>query len=170
MTPSDIARSYDQLADQWNSHRFARENGVAQHERAIAFVSQKRHALDVGCGASGRIVELLTTHGFEVEGIDISPRMVELARRRHPRVTFYQADIASWPLSRKYNLVSAWDSLWHVALTQQTAVLTKLLQGLNPAGVCIFTMGGADEPGEKVDCDMGFPMYSRLSAFRARWS
>jgi SAM-dependent methyltransferase len=159
MTPGEIARSYDQLAEQWASDTFPRSNGIAQHERAIAFVSGKRHALDVGCGSSGRIIDLLSRHGFHAEGLDLSSRMIELARKRHPEVTFHHADICEWHLPRRYDFISAWDSIWHVPLAAQEPVLRKLLAGLAPGGVCIFTTGGLDAPGEKSDSAMGPPMY-----------
>jgi trans-aconitate methyltransferase len=159
MTPAEIARSYDQLADQWNSDDFPRHNGIQQHERAIAFARNRRCALDVGCGSSGRIVDLLQSHGFEVEGLDVSSRMIELAKRRHPAVAFHQADICEWELPKKYDLISAWDSIWHVQLSQQAGVLRKLLNGLSSGGICIFTMGGLDAPSEKIDSAMGPQMY-----------
>ncbi len=159
MTPGDIAKSYDQLADHWNSDAFPRNNGIEQHERAIAFVTEKGHALDIGCGSSGRIIDLLTSHGFEVEGLDISYRMIELAKNRHPNVTFHHADICEWMFPRKYDLISAWDSIWHLPSADQEPVLKKILQSLTPGGVCIFTTGGLDAPSEKVDSTMGPPMY-----------
>jgi trans-aconitate methyltransferase len=159
MTPAEIAQSYDQLADQWNSDAFPRENGINQHERAVAFVKNRRCALDVGCGSSGRIIDLLQSHGFEVEGLDISHRMIELAKRRQPAVTFHHADICEWDVPKKYDLISAWDSIWHVPLSQQERVLKKLLTGLSSGGICIFTMGGLDAPSEKVDSAMGPQMY-----------
>ena len=159
MKPSEIAKSYDQLADHWNSDRFPRDNGIGQHERAIAFVKYKRRALDVGCGSSGRIIELLESHGFDVEGLDISGRMIELAVKRHPRVALHRADICEWELPAKYDVISAWDSIWHVPLADQETVLKKLCQGLNQGGVCIFTTGGVDSPSEIVDSAMGPRMY-----------
>ncbi|HEV8367660.1 MAG TPA: class I SAM-dependent methyltransferase [Pyrinomonadaceae bacterium] len=144
MTPAEIARSYDELAEQWNSDGFSRDNGIKQHELAIAFAKNRRCALDVGCGSSGRIVDLLQSHGFEVEGLDVSQRMIELAKRRHPAVTFHQADICEWELPKKYDLISAWDSIWHVPLPQQERVLKKLLNGLSSGGICIFTPNNSD--------------------------
>ena len=38
-------------------------------------------------------------------------------------------------------------------------MLRKILNGLAPGGVCIFTMGGTDARSEKVDSAMGPPMY-----------
>ena len=159
MTPKEIAKSYDQLADRWHSETFPRENGIEQHERAIAFVKEKRHALDVGCGSSGRIIDLLIGHGFQVEGLDISSGMMERAKKRHPTIPFHHADICEWTFPRKYDLISAWDSIWHLPLQTHESVLKKILEGLTPGGICIFTTGGLDAPTEKVDAAMGPPMY-----------
>jgi trans-aconitate methyltransferase len=105
MTLSEIAKSYDQLAEEWNNDEFPRDNGIEQHKRAIAFLKEKRHALGIGCGSSGRIIDLLISRGFDVEGLD---RMIELAKQRHPNVTFHHADICEWEFSRKYDFISAW--------------------------------------------------------------
>ena len=159
MTPTEIAESYDQLADQWNSAGFPQHNGIEQHKRAIAFLKKRRHALDIGCGSSGRIIDLLMSRGFAVEGLDISHRMIELAKQRHANVRFHHADIREWEFPAKYDLVSAWDSIWHLPLTDHEPVLKKILQGLTPGGICIFTTGGLDAPSEKVDSAMGPQMY-----------
>jgi hypothetical protein len=53
----------------------------------------------------------------------------------------------------------AWDSLWHVPLAEQAPVMQKICAGLTQNGVCLFTMGGLEEPGEKVDSCMGPPVY-----------
>jgi trans-aconitate methyltransferase len=159
MSPIEIAASYDQLTDHWNSDEFPRTNGVKQHERAIAFLKEKHHALDIGCGSSGRIIDLLKSHGIDVEGLDVSPRMIELAKQRHPDVTFHHADICEWSFHKQYDFISAWDSIWHIPLAHHEQVLKKILQGLSPGGVCVFTAGGLDAPSEKVDSAMGPRMY-----------
>ena len=159
MTPDEIARSYDQIADQWNSDTFPRTNGIEQHDRAVEFVKQRRHALDIGCGSSGRIIDHMISHGFDAEGLDVSHRMIELARKRHPGITFSHADITNWRFSKKYDFISAWDSVWHLSLADQEAVLKKIMRGLTDGGVFIFTTGGLNGPEEKVDSAMGPPMY-----------
>lgn len=159
MTPDEIAKSYDQLAEQWNSDEFSRTNGIKQHERAIAFLKQRNHALDIGCGSSGRIIDQLVAHGFDVEGLDLSQKMLELARARHPNVTFHHADIVNWESPRRYDFISAWDSIWHLPLADQETVLTKILSSLASEGVFIFTTGGLDVAEEKRDSAMGPPMY-----------
>jgi 2-polyprenyl-3-methyl-5-hydroxy-6-metoxy-1,4-benzoquinol methylase len=159
MSPDEIARGYDELADHWNSDAFSRKNGIEQHERALAFLANKRHALDVGCGSSGRFIDLLINHGFDVEGLDLSHRMIELAKERHPKINFHHADIRHWELPAEYDLITAWDSIWHLPLADQEPVMKKLCQGLAPGGVLIFTTGGVDTASEKVDSAMGPQMY-----------
>ena len=105
------------------------------------------------------VFDLLMNHGFEVEGLDISPRMIGLAKQRRADVQFHHADICEWEFPRKYDLISAWDSIWHLPLADQEPVLEKILRALKDGGVCILTTGGLDAPTEKVDVAMGPQMY-----------
>lgn len=159
MTPQDIAQSYDQLAFHWDGEKFHRQNGIAQHTRAFQFSKQKRHAIDIGCGSSGRIIELLLAEGFATEGLDISPEMLRRARARHPQQAFHLADICIWKFPKKYDFISAWDSIWHAPIQNHEAILTKLCGGLETDGILIFTTGGVDQPGERTNPFLGQPLY-----------
>src|SRR5262249_12368424 len=59
--------------------------------------------LDVACG-TGEHAKLLSTE-FEVDGIDLEPRFVEIARRKGPTGTFSVADMRSFELKKKYDVV-----------------------------------------------------------------
>ncbi|MFO0799426.1 MAG: GNAT family N-acetyltransferase [Gemmataceae bacterium] len=155
MTPEQVAASYDQIADQWVD---VSTYGFAQVERAVAFVQRKGVALDVGCG-TGRLMGLLNKHGFRTDGMDVSPAMLALARERCPEARLFHADIGRWEPPEAYDLILAWDSVWHVPLAEQAAVLTKQCRGLAAGGVLVFTTGGTDGPDERRDSHMGPPMY-----------
>ncbi|MEP2775485.1 MAG: class I SAM-dependent methyltransferase [Luteolibacter sp.] len=159
MTPQQTAQSYDNLAEHWNGENFNRHNGVEQHRRALQFSTKKRRAIDIGCGSSGRILELLRAEGFECEGLDISPEMLRLAKTRHPQLTFHHADICEWELPRKYDFISAWDSIWHAPLEHHETLLRKLCAGLEEDGILIFTSGGIDQPEERSNPVLGQPLY-----------
>ena len=159
MNPQQTAKSYDKLASHWNGDEFNRSNGIAQHKRAFRFTGRKQNAIDVGCGSSGRIIDLLISEGFEAEGLDISPEMIRLAKHRHPDVIFYLADICGWDFPKKYDFISAWDSIWHVPLAEQEGILKKLCDGLSQGGILIFTSGGLDQPGDVTNPCMGEPLY-----------
>ncbi|MBA3777419.1 MAG: class I SAM-dependent methyltransferase [Betaproteobacteria bacterium] len=159
MTPTEVGRSYDSITHQWEAPKQPL-TGLPQHQRAMQFVKSRQYALDVGCGCNGRLIDYLKAEGFVIEGVDVSERMVALARQRHPDVQFYHADICRWELHRQYDFVTGWDSIWHVPLGEQNRVLRSLCDGLARGGVLIFTLGGTDQPGEVQESHMGVPMYT----------
>ena len=161
MHPKEIGHSYDAIAHIWREPRI-QSYGVPQLERALGFASHCRSdcfALDVGCGCSGRFIEVLARHGFLVEGVDVSEKMIDLARQSHPHILFHHEDICDWEFPRKYDFVLAWNSIWHIPLDRQEPVLRKVCEGLSPGGVFMFTTGGLDKAEEKSDPCMGGPMY-----------
>ncbi|TAG76105.1 MAG: class I SAM-dependent methyltransferase [Oscillatoriales cyanobacterium] len=140
MDTEDTAARYDRIA-----HWFY---GIPQLERAIQFTHKKQVALDIGCGSSGRFIKVLSEHGFQVEGLDISSEMIDLAKQLHPNIVFYQADICCWNPPKPYSLIVAWDSTFHLPLDMQESVMKKLCNALEPDGVLMFTCGGGHEAGE----------------------
>jgi SAM-dependent methyltransferase len=159
VNPQEIGKAYDKITHLWEGGSFNRNNGIDEHKRALAFVKNKGKALDVGCGCTGRLIELLLSEGFTPEGVDISEEMIRLARRRHPDLTFHHQDICEWSIEDKYDFITAWDSIWHIPLDQQKPVLAKLVSSLNTDGVLIFTFGGTEEPGDHTDNFMGPEVY-----------
>ena len=159
MDPEALGREYDKIASRWQEPSL-QANGLAQFERAIRFAKNRGPALDIGCGSSGRFIDLLLKHGFAPEGLDISKQMIALARERHREVNFHHADISKWSFSKKYDFISAWDSTWHLPLQLQEPVLQKICQdGLADDGVFIFTTGALDAPHEKSDSSMGIEVW-----------
>lgn len=158
MQPTDLARSYDSIADRWLKSDLE-TNGIRQHELALRFRPAGGRAIDIGCGCNGRFLRLLQRHGYAVEGLDVSARMIALARERLPEVVFHQADVCSWQPPQSYDFITAWDSIWHVPLESAESVLRKLCGALTPGGVFIWTTGALDAPEEKRDASMGPPVY-----------
>jgi SAM-dependent methyltransferase len=142
MKPEVTGSHYDRIALWWQQQHMDSTYGLAALERAIKFVENRSTALDIGCGSSGRFIEVLLKNGFIPTGVDISPEMISLARQQHPAVTFYAADICTWQFPQKYDLISAWDSTFHLPIAEQGPVLQKMCDGLNSNGVLLFTCGG----------------------------
>jgi SAM-dependent methyltransferase len=148
MRPEETGSHYDRIARQWQNRHVHSSYGIAALERAIQFTENRSTALDIGCGSSGRFIEIMIRNGFTPAGVDVSAEMIALARQRHPGVNFYAEDICTWPLPQKYDLISAWDSTFHLPLREQEPVLKKMCEGLNSRGVLIFTCGGTLGPEE----------------------
>ncbi len=149
MEPVSIGRLYDKIADWWYQYHHASDYGLAAIKKAIAFHPGIKTALDVGCGAGGRLIHALVAKGSAVHGIDISERMIQIARENHPNETFEVQDICSWQIKAKYDFIYAWDSIFHIPLEAHASVIKKLCKALKPEGILLYTCG--NEQGEHTD-------------------
>jgi len=149
MKPGELGKKYDRIANWWHQQHRESQYGVKQVKRALQFCPAGGSALDVGCGAGGRLVRLMQHHELAVTGIDVSAEMIKLAIENHPDETFFVDDICSFTSPEKYDFIVAWDSIFHLPLTQQEPVVSKLCCLLKPGGVLIYTFG--DAVGEHQD-------------------
>ena len=115
--------------------------GIAYLRRAIELTRPHGSALDVGCGV-GRLSRLLAEAGLTVAGIDVSAEMIRIAAGRLPDIRFVHADFLAWQRAAKYDLVVAWDSLFHVPPDGQVEATDRLCDALAPGGILLFTCGG----------------------------
>ncbi|MCQ1060509.1 class I SAM-dependent methyltransferase [Photobacterium sp. DNB23_23_1] len=162
MKPDKIGKAYDQITHLWQSSDFNRNNGIEAHQRALTFAKNKGKALDIGCGCTGRFIDLLQGEGFEakgITGIDVSEHMLSIVSQRYPDITFVHADICEYQIDDTYDFITAWDSIWHIPLEEQRQVITKIIDSLNCGGVFIFSFGGTEEEGGHTDDFMGPEVY-----------
>ena len=141
MNPDQIGQKYNKIATWWNENHLNSNYGLPQIERAIAFTKNKECALDVGCGSGGRIIRLLNAHHFQVTGVDVSEKMIEIAQRNHPESDFHFASIDKWESSQLFDLIIAWDSIFHIEASRQSGIIKLLTQKLRPHGILIYTLG-----------------------------
>ena len=67
---------------------------------------RNKSVLDVGCGF-GDLYDFLNEKGIEVEyfGVDISPKMIDIARKKRPQLKFETYDILETSDKEKYDYV-----------------------------------------------------------------
>ncbi len=140
---------YDKVADWWHRRHKTSIYGLDQVNRAINYCTAKQRALDVGCGSGGRIIKELEKHKFDIVGIDVSRKMVDIASTQHPNVQFINADITNWHTDCTFDLIIAWDSIFHLPSEEQELVLQKLCSFLSPNGILVYTFG--DGVGDHED-------------------
>lgn len=149
MKPDVIGKKYDKISNWWHQKHNYGIYGLEAFNKALNFNVEMKKALDVGCGAGGRFIRALVSKGCNVHGIDVSERMVEIAQECHPSEKFEVQDICSWEINQKYDLIYAWDSIFHLPLNEHKPVLKKLCSALNPDGILLYTFGNAY--GEHTD-------------------
>jgi SAM-dependent methyltransferase len=136
----DQRRLYDDLAWTWPIIS-PPEDYVAEGEQFARLISQhgrigERSLLHLGCGG-GHNDHTLKLH-FTVTGVDVSPAMLDLARRLNPEVTYYEGDMRSVRLDREFDAVAILDSVNYM-LTQddlRDAFETAYVH-LKPGGVLL---------------------------------
>ncbi len=113
---------------------------------------------DVGCGP-GRITAHLRSLGVDAFGIDLSPAMIDRARRDHPGLRFAVGSMTDLSLADSSAAgLLAWFSLIHVPDDEVPAVLGQFHRVLRPGGVLLLGFHVGDGRRLKTEGYGGHPM------------
>jgi SAM-dependent methyltransferase len=116
---------------------------------------------DLGCG-TGRITTYLASLGLDAFGIDLTPGMIEVARREYPELRFevgtlFDLDLKDGEMAGAL----AWYSLVHTPREDLPAVFAELYRVLQPGGYLVhgFKIGTgsrhlANAYGHDVDLEV----------------
>ncbi|MBS2966593.1 class I SAM-dependent methyltransferase [Actinocrinis puniceicyclus] len=117
----------------------------AELVRGAASGEGAQQVVDVGCGP-GRITAHLAGLGLNVFGIDLSPAMIEQARRRHPGLEFRvgQMTALDLPPGSVAGLV-AWYCVIHVPPAEHPVVFSGFRRALAPGGHLLLAFHAGDE-------------------------
>ena len=93
--------------------------------------------LDVACGTG--LHDQYLSQWFDVEGLDYSPAMLEVARQRLPQVKFHQADMSDFRLGKQFDAVTClFSAIGHMTTTERMqAAIRCMANHLKPGGVLI---------------------------------
>jgi len=95
--------------------------------------------LDVGCG-TGFFTGWYLERGARVTGVDIAPISVERLRARFPEARFVLADIGETDLEGTFDLVNAFDVLYHIVDDARwEAAVRRLGAAVRPGGLLLVT-------------------------------
>lgn len=126
----------------------------------------KSRVLDVGCGTGVPFTKYLVERDHQVVGIDISSRMILLARKNVPQATFRELSMTDIDYDEEFDGVIAAYSMLLLDPLRFKDVAHKILHSLKNGGLLYISL---NEPWEEmVDVDeeviveiMGETMYSR---------
>nr|WP_314141745.1 methyltransferase domain-containing protein [uncultured Rhodococcus sp.] len=101
--------------------------------------------LEVGCG-TGRITEHLHRLGLEVAGMDLSPNMIEVARREYPHLRFGVGSMEALDAGDSSLAgIVAWYSIIHTPPQQLSAIFDELHRVLVPEGLLLLAFQAGNE-------------------------
>lgn len=127
------ARFYDALYS-WKDYG-------AEVERLDALVRERkpdaRTLLDVACG-TGKHLDLLRGR-FEVEGLDLDPELLAIARERLPAVALHEGDMRDFDLGRRFDVVTClFSSIGYAkAEPELRSAIAAMARHLEPGGLLL---------------------------------
>jgi ubiquinone/menaquinone biosynthesis C-methylase UbiE len=135
--------------------------------------------LDVACG-TGKHLEYLQTD-YMVEGLDLSPQMLEIARQRCPEVTFHRGDMVDFDLDFSFDVITClFCSIGYVkTVKNMERVVANMARHLRTGGIVVVepwltptrywvgkvTADVVDEPELKIVSMYTSEIEARLSVF-----
>lgn len=147
----ELRHAHDVLAD-WYAKRLVGVLESMPIERAMLDLFSElvlaaglgADVADVGCG-TGRLVPYLASRGLSPRGVDLSPGMVEVARRDHPTFVFEVADVRDLPFpDASLAGVVCWYSLIFLAPPDRPVAFAELARVLPPGGHLVTAFKDGD--------------------------
>jgi ubiquinone/menaquinone biosynthesis C-methylase UbiE len=142
-THDPVHAYYENIAAEYDLHRFGNSYGAFVHQQEDAFVKNwlekgpKNKVLNLGCG-TGRFMEYAT------DGLDFSENMLQVAKQKYPNCQFHHADARTTQLA-----ANSFDALLclHVLMHQDKAASAQMLDEcfriLKPGGLLIVDFPSA---------------------------
>ncbi|MCS7479255.1 class I SAM-dependent methyltransferase [Umezawaea endophytica] len=176
---SDTRTSYDTVAaDYADLLRGAMEDEPHLRAALAVFAELVRTAGggpvgDIGCGP-GRLTADLRDLGLDAFGVDLSPAMIDVARRDHPDLRFEVGSMTDLDLAdASAGGLFAWFSLIHVPDHEVPGVLAHFHRALRPGCPLLVAFHVGDETVLKTTGYGGHPMnvriHRRLPATVSTW-
>jgi SAM-dependent methyltransferase len=131
---------YDQSA-RWYDTIYSFKDYAAEAEALRGPLEARRpglrRILDVACG-TGEHLRFLGEH-YEVEGVDASPAMLEIARAKLPDVTFHQGDMRTFNLGKAFEAaICMFGATGHLEDDGELArAIERIAHHLEPGGILI---------------------------------
>lgn len=161
---TDTRTSYDTVAVSYADQMRDAIAGKPYLRAALALFADSVRAAgggpvaDVGCGP-GHVTAHLHELGVDAFGIDVSPGMIDVARRAHPGVRFEVGSMTDLglPTAAVVGLL-AWQSLIHVPDDEVPTVFGHFHRALRPGGPLQLQFHVGDDSRLKTQGYGGHPM------------
>lgn len=109
------------------------------------YLTSSSKVLDLACG-SGTLAILLKLKNYDVEGLDLSESIIEIAKEKakmnHLQIPFYVGNMTNFHLNKTFDLITCFfDSINFLKTTEDIQKLfSSVYNHLNPNGIFIFDM------------------------------
>ena len=143
----EVIEFFDRLASGWDAETL-RSDEIIGIILDHAGVTEGKDILDVACGTGVLIPDYLKRNVASVTGIDISPKMAEIARAKflQERVTILCGDVETTAFDRLFDCIVVYNAFPHFPDPER---LIRILSGLLRPGGTLTVAHGMSR--EKID-------------------
>lgn len=121
--------------------------------------------LDIGCGP-GTLSGYIANKGYEVDAIDFSEEMLNIARNQIKNVNFINADMRNITINKKYNGIMLAYSLFHISKEEVKDVLLTYHDLLENDGVMLIILqDGQGESYVEENLEKGLKKFVNYYSF-----
>ena len=142
----DLTQLYARHARRFDAARTRSLMELPYLETATTLAPPPGHVLDLGSGEP--LARYFVDNGYRVTGIDTVREMLDMCRDRFPEMTWRQADMRHLDLPRRFEIVIAWDSFFHLKPDDQREMFATFSKHTVPGGVLVITSGTSE--GEEI--------------------
>lgn len=148
-----IKQSYDNIAETWNKERewYIEQPSI---DEVIILLKPGATILDVGCGSGKPVAAYLVEKGFDVHGLDISPKLIQYAKSVIPEKKLFLADICEFTTDIRFDAIICWFALFHIHAEDHPDVLKKLHSFLKPRGILLITFADTNHKPDWTEIKM----------------
>ena len=152
-----VEQGYNKIAEDYYNHRDLNKFNNDLEEFA-SLLPKNAHVLDVGCGAGIPTTKFLINRGIKVTGIDLSDKMLSLARVNVPSAEFIKMDMNQLKFEENtYNGIVSVYTLFPVPRNNHIQIFKKFFEILKPEGILLINTGISESEGKSYF--FGVPMF-----------
>jgi len=142
-----VEKSYDKMGETYHNFR-DNEKFNNELEKFAELLPSLGTVLDAGCGVGQPVSQFLERKGFKVTGVDISKRMIELAKENVPGGTFLQQNILTldFPDNTFDGLICVY-TLWHIPRENHSQIIRNFHRMLKDDGILVLNTGVNESEG-----------------------
>ena len=166
----DVRATYDRIAEEY-ARRIYDELRNKPFDRGLLdrFAESVRGTgmtCDLGCGP-GHVTRYLHERGLEVSGVDLSPRMIEVARRLNPGIAFHIGDMRALAVQDNvWTGIAAFYSIVNLPPADVVKATQEMARVLAPEGRLLMAFHIGEDDLHTEDDLWGLGVTLQVTLFR----
>jgi 2-polyprenyl-3-methyl-5-hydroxy-6-metoxy-1,4-benzoquinol methylase len=155
-----VESGYNQIAPIYHAKRLAKkEINNKYFDELFHYFPASGRLLDLGCGGGQPLTAYFAEKGFDITGVDISRKMIEIAHGQIPQGNFFVSDMTECEFAEaEFDVIVSAFAIIHVPQEKQFSLFENIFKWLKKDAVAFLILAANDVP-EWIENFYGAKMY-----------